>query len=248
LFEIQIFFHYTKKMSLQDAIRRNNVEEVRRLVSAENVNTPFRHIYSDTPLTYALRNRTSLELIAVLLNAGADVNYSDNNIMAPLEMAIREGSPAPVLIALVNAGANRLSEMMFIAFYERNLNALAILYARGGRISEETINRQRHLAMFDMVMPFLGPLLAMDLADPVALEAFLAEQIAARRITAEVGEELRTAGQRLREDRAARRRGHALQAYASASRRGGRRSTRRRSTRRRSTRRRSTRRNRRTAH
>ena len=236
-------------MEIERAIANNDLEQLSALITPENVNTIIQRPYFYfTPLTLALKSgkRPNLETINLLLDRGANVNYFDNNLRSPLTFAIENRyTPVPVLIRLLDAGANP-NGLLRMAAYNENLNAIAILYARGARMSPEEVDRLRGLIMYETVAPLLIPLMALDLADPVATQAFFEEQRRAGRLAPEVMEELRAAGQRLREARAGRRRGPALSAWAEAQmpprlrrtasrrtasrrRRGGRRSTRRRS-------------------
>lgn len=63
-------------LALFDAIEAEDLEQVRKLVSAgADVNMPHMYLYNVTPLMLAARSSSSVELIEVLIDAGADLNF-----------------------------------------------------------------------------------------------------------------------------------------------------------------------------
>lgn len=207
-------------MALQTAIRANNLEEIRRLATPETISAPFRDVLDYyTPLSYAINRGSPLETIETLIELGADVNYSDNNTRSPLDTATRVRSPVPVLIALLRAGANPNGvfphEPLSMATHRENFPAMLLLWAYGGRMDREALERLPAVHVYPRVIPFLAELFRQRPFTP-DMERFVTEQVAAGRIHPEDEELLRAELARVREAAAMRRRGPALSAWATA--------------------------------
>lgn len=78
-------------LDLYDACIAGDNEKVLKFVNAENVNAPY-HLLGETPLYFAISN-DHFSTVAILLNAGADVNQSAlHGFFRPLTFASARGS------------------------------------------------------------------------------------------------------------------------------------------------------------
>jgi len=97
------------------AIRNNDVQTLRRLVSAQNVNVPIDR--GRTPLMLAA-NTGTVEAMQALISAGADVNASDNVGITPLMFSVRDNAKVRLLLtagARVNEKSRQSQTALLIA-------------------------------------------------------------------------------------------------------------------------------------
>src|SRR5262245_42254019 len=120
--------------SLLDAVKTGNVDAVRRLVTNASVNTP--EVDGTTALHWAVR-ADSLELVRMLLRAGADAKLANRYGVRPLTLAATNGNAA-MIETLLAAGADPNTALpegetvVMTAARTGKLDALKVLLAHGG--------------------------------------------------------------------------------------------------------------------
>jgi ankyrin repeat protein len=91
---------------LINAAGTGNIEEIKRqLTLGANVNCRDNTLNSWTPLIWALYNGRD-QAVPILLNAGADPNIRDKSGRSPLFYVLRRPDGAPMIRALIMAGAD----------------------------------------------------------------------------------------------------------------------------------------------
>lgn len=92
-----------KPSPLHEAIKKGSLEEIKACITANNINTE--NAYGNSPLNFALKQKKDIEVIKLLVNNGADVNYTDEESDTPLSSAVESGN-IEVIKFLLNENAN----------------------------------------------------------------------------------------------------------------------------------------------
>jgi len=61
-------------------IDNNSISEIKNKVLNKEININFKNKYEETPLLYAIKTNASNEIIKYLINSGADINVTTNEI------------------------------------------------------------------------------------------------------------------------------------------------------------------------
>ena len=140
-------------IAFRDAVRRNDVEKVRTLLS-DGADVKAKNQLGDTPL-HAAAEGNAKEAAELLLSKEADVNAVNNDGMTPMHLAA--GSDAvDVAVALlangadVNAKAKSASTPLHMAAFFNSLSVAELLLANGADVNVKAGNGRTplHLAAF----------------------------------------------------------------------------------------------------
>lgn len=128
----------TQLKTLMDAIARNDIEEVKKLL-AQNLNLDQNDEDDDTPLILAVRQNNA-KVVEMLLEAGADVNkaaeQSSYHIYDPLSNAI-ERNNAKIVQILINYGADVYRfDYLEEACSQKSVKIVKILLEKGVKLTK----------------------------------------------------------------------------------------------------------------
>lgn len=87
-------------MNIIEAIKRNDLEEVKKIISREDFNIDAKGKDDRTPLHTASSEWKCDDIITLLLENGADVNAKANEDLTPLHIACRLGNLGSIKILL----------------------------------------------------------------------------------------------------------------------------------------------------
>jgi len=142
------------KEKLFSAIKSGNTEQVRQLITTDNVND--KNGEGKTPLHIAARTG-NLEIIELLIKSGANIEANDNTGKTPLHEAAQYGhyNSAQRLIAAVNAAVNAVDKNgktpLHKAFkYLRNPKIIELLINSGANIEAEDMEGKTPINSLDV--------------------------------------------------------------------------------------------------
>lgn len=107
-----------KYSPLHIAVRLNNLENVKELINAKNIN--IKDPYGDTPLLDAIRNNNT-QISKLLICNGSNTNIKDNNNYTPLDIAVRNNNTQ--LVKILNH--KNVAVLCGNTFLKRELSLLA---------------------------------------------------------------------------------------------------------------------------
>jgi len=117
-------FENQKDYDLVDAINADDVKTVKKFIKYSFIDIDYQSgTRGDTPLLFATYKH-NIEIIKLLIDAGADVNKPNDNDWTPLLVASNEFGPDIELCKIfVNAGANldtkcNIGDYKFYKFYK----------------------------------------------------------------------------------------------------------------------------------
>ena len=93
---------------------KGNIFALEKLLSMENIAVDSRDEYEETPLMYAVRARSKLNMLNLLVAAGADLDAVNDDGETPLYLAITFGQ-TEVVEFLINKGA--VPGEMYLEYY-----------------------------------------------------------------------------------------------------------------------------------
>ena len=139
---------------LSKAIRNNDTETVRKLLAnGEDVNQIINYTFGITALHFAIANN-NLNLVQLLIDAGADINAEDNNGETPLFYACDN---LTIVQLLIDAGADihKTTEdninVLHLALFRRNLELIKLLVNSGADVNSPYYSTKEFSPLFSIL-------------------------------------------------------------------------------------------------
>ncbi len=148
---------------LLTAVRKSDVAGVKAAI-AKGANVNFKYRYDRSALSFAC-DRGNLEVVKLLLDAGAEINAKDSFYGAtPLDWAAYKGSPELIRL-LLDKGATGKESVLRSAVQQGQLEVLKVVLEKGG-LRPETLNTALAMARRDNKPDIIAALIKAGAVEP----------------------------------------------------------------------------------